>query len=268
MATLQRATYTGRDDILKAYDAVVDSIPGGCFYSVWVSQKEISFQCIDDDAAKAKKMLDAYLESLETAENDDLFYLKFHPADKGFIKRETLVICMFPVRVCPVGEGKLIAGNESGYQRQPDMNYKLYKMLEDMPAAIDLKIKTAIDAHMAEYEDFDQEPEPDPVQKTIGIINGLAQNPQIMAIVGQVLNFLKPAGFRPPVAINGMTEQNGVQTEIPGTEPVPVNEEILNEAISRLHKHCRVDTDLLLLADMADNDPGTFQMLLGMLRKK
>ena len=46
----------------------------------------------------------------------------------------------------------------------------------------------------------------------------------------------------------------------------PVDENVLNNALDRLHKVCKIDTDLSLLADLAENNPAMFQMLLSNLR--
>lgn len=277
MATLQRATYTGKEEIMDAYRAVIKSHPDGFLYSVWVSQKEIAFQCIDKDSAKAEQLLEGFLDSLDRAENDDLFILRFHPIDtKGFVDRSSKIVSAVPVRVCEVGEAKAMTGTESGrYSTGSEMDYRMKKaleLMEAMPGAIDKKIDDALQARIGDVEPYEPEAVPDPVERILGYINAVAANPAIMSGIGQILNFLKP-GIVPAPRINGMSDTEkqtapGDQMEIPGTEQTGIDEVMLNDAIGRLHAHCRVDKDLSLLADLAEQNPMMFNMLLGQLRSK
>jgi hypothetical protein len=276
---LQKPTYCGTDNIMAAYD----SINGDCqyYYSVWHSQKDIAFQYVGDDATKAREYLKSNLMAMEQAGNDNLLYLKFHPSDKKskYIENKTTVLANTPICAVELEEGA-IAGdrdNTAPRDRTGDAGYQMYKtrmMLEDLPSILDQKINVILDERLnaAHLVDEDEEPEIEPVDKIVGIINGIAANPQIMGLIGQVLNFLKPQ--LQPVRINGMNQQEATPPAEQNTQPAPapepqvVSEEILNEALNRLSQHCRVDTDLLLLADMADNDPAQFQFLLNMLRKR
>jgi hypothetical protein len=260
---LQRATYTGVSDIMGAYDSFNEG--GEYNYSVWLSKEDIAFQSIEKDADKARELLKNCLTALEQAGNDDLFFIKFHPKDvKGaspFIDRKTLCIGTVPVRVCSIGEGR-----ESNYVNKASIGgipNDLYGMLRDLPATLDAKINAALDARLGELE---TEIEVDPIEKYVGIINGIASNPQIMGVVGQILNYLKPQGMNMAPRINGTPK---VEEQKESNEAVQeVNLEILNEALDRLSRVCRVDTDLLLLADMADSNPAMFNMLLTQLRSK
>lgn len=284
---LQKPTYCGVDKIMAAYD----SINGDCQYdySVWHSQKDIAFQYVGNDALKARRYLEDNLTAMAESGNDNLLYLKFHPANRKkqgeFINYKTDVIANTPI-CCIENYQEKISGTPER-SRVNDDGYNVYKMrlfMEELPTKLETMIEEKISSKIGALDDEEiDEPEIDPVQKYIGIISGLASNPQVMAVVGQILNFLKPAAPYAAPRINGMNENINGNADVidneslkqPGesivdspAEQVPVNEEILNEALGRLHQHCRIDTDLLLLADMADENPAQFQLLLGMLRKK
>ena len=278
---LQKPTYVGVTDIMKAYD----SINGNCqyYYSVWHSQKDIAFQYVGEDARQARQYLEDNLEAMAQAGNDNLLYLKFHPVDKKskYISYKTDIIANTPICCVAPSERPEIAGTPER-DRSGDTGYQMYKtrlMLEELPATLDIKINEAIERRLLEAEETDDLEEPiDPTQRIVGIINGIAGNPQIMGLIGQVLNFLKPN--LPPIRINGMNENNNVpQVDVsqiekePGNEADEVtatelNDDMLNAALNRLHQHCRLDVDLTLLADMADNNPVLFNSMLGMLRQK
>lgn len=276
---LIRPTYVGVEDIMSAYDSI--NSDNQYYYSVWHSTKEIAFQFVGEDASKARAYLRANLQAMADADNDNLLYLKFHPADKKgkYITKNTDVIGNTPICCVEPVEGSSVAGVSVERDRSGDTGYQMYKtrlMLEELPKTIDARVSAEIERRLLEAEDLEPEEVEDPTQRIVGIINGIAGNPVIMGLIGQVLNFIKPQA--PPIRINGLMNEQNIQQETnpapvgdqdaPAAEPVPVNEVILNDALGRLHQHCCIDTDLLLLADMADNDPATFAMLLGMLRKR
>lgn len=276
---LQKPTYCGVDKIMAAYD----SINGDCQYdfSVWHSQKDIAFQYVGNDALKARQYLLDNLTAMADSGNDNLLYLKFHPANRKkqgeFINYKTDIIANTPICCVDNYEEKISGTPERS--RENDTGYNVYKMrlfMEELPNKLDSIIEEKLSARVGAIDDEEiEEPEIDPVQKYIGIINGIASNPQVMAVIGQILNFLKPQPVAAP-RINGMNENINRQAEQDGsgavnntapTEPVQISEEMVNEALQRLHPHCRIDTDLLLLADMAEQNPQQFQFLLTMLRK-
>jgi len=274
---LLKPTYIGVDAIMNAYD----SINADCqyFYSVWHSQKDIAFQYVGEDARKARQYLLDCLTAMAQANNDNLLYLKFHPLDKKtkYVNSRTDIIANTPICVVEPDENSNAVGAVVERDRSSDTGYNAYKMrlmLEELPATLDKKINDAIEARLLETEDGEDIEEIDPVQKTVGMITGLMSNPQIQGLIGQVLAYLKPQ--TPSVRVNGlnMNEQQEqqvtekVSAETPTAEIMPVNEDMMNEALARLHGHCRLDSDLLLLADMAESNPAQFKMLLTMLRSK
>lgn len=255
---LQKATYTGVSDIMAYYDAIMQD--EGYSYSVWHSVRDIAFQYNGADQGKGKEFLYNNLMAMEQAENDNLLYIKFHPPGvKGFIDSKSKVVCMSPVRVA-----ELTAITAVGAVTENGGNYRMFEAIESLkqlPGAISEKLN-GFELRLKEMEDRDFEPEPDKVEKVIGQITGLLENPMIQGLVNGVLGHLfKLAGNATPMQPQQI---NGTTDNVAGEQPV--NEAILNDALDRLHKVCKIDTDLSLLADMAESNPAMFQMLLSNLR--
>lgn len=106
----------------------------------------------------------------------------------------------------------------------------------------------AIESKMNEPE----EEEEIEVQKP-DLISGIVSNPEIqnmiIGYIGMIVDRLIPA--KKTVAINGVNDENRLAV-----------------ALEILQKHDpELESDLFLLASMAENDPGQFQFLLKMLRK-
>lgn len=275
---LKRATYTGKDNILDAYDAL--NKDGEFSYSVWHSDKDIAFQYVGNDREKARQMLEDNLEAMESAQNTDLLFLKFHPdpKGKGYIDRKTPVISTTPVRVTSLEDTDEAVSYEIGSTSRPaGMPYAMWKAigaLENLPAAITTKLE-AFDTRLKEIELMEiEEPEPvDPVQKAIGMVTGVLSNEVVMSALGQFLNFIKPqpAPVFNPLRVNGMSEQSNEPEILPA--PVPeakpaIDEDKLNDALNRLYPHCVLDTDMQLLAKMAESNPVLFKSMLAMLRSQ
>lgn len=105
----------------------------------------------------------------------------------------------------------------------------------------------AIESKMNEPEDEEEE-----IQKP-DFISGIVSNPEIqnmiVGYIGMIVDRLIPA--KKTVAINGVNDENRLAV-----------------ALEILQKHDpQLESDLFLLANMAENDPGQFQFLLKMLRK-
>lgn len=268
---LKRATYTGADAIMSFYDAINGD--NGYLYSVWHNDKDIAFQYFGEDSAKARALLEDNLRALEEAENCDLLYIKFHPPVTGkarYIDRKTPVVSTTPVRVHALEDVEISGVSLPGEQPR-GMPYQMYQAIEGvktLPGIITGKL-TEFDERLRAMEVLpeEQEPEADPFDKWAARIGGLMQNPAVMEGLGQILNFLKPAPapLPWPHVINGaMAEDEQTQT-VQANEP-DVNEDLLNDALNRLHPHCVLDQDFQLLAKMAEENPALFKTMLSMLR--
>jgi hypothetical protein len=266
---LKKPTYTGVESILSGFESM--NPDGMLVFSVWHGDKDIAFQCIETDPAIQEKMLRSNLEAMAEAGNSELMYLKLHKPTGDYIDTKTKVISLIPIQVVEFQDFRIIAG-ESSAPRPAGMSYEAWEMmknLKDLPATIGSIVDERIKA-LTDLEE-EEEPEENDVQKYIGIIKGVTQDPTIMAVIGQIFNFLKPQ--QPIVAPGriGMTQtqaspfQQPVQDQTAERQPIPCNEDQMNEALNRLQYHCDLGNCLMRLANMADANPAGFQQLLTML---
>lgn len=274
---LSAATYTGETEIQDFYDAVHEGSDESPCWSLWHSEKDIAAQYTGIDKDRSKKLFEAQLEVLTRAKNTRLMYLKFHPADKGYkyITRKSDALSITPVRVFPIDDMEIISGTEESYQSRPQgIPFQMWDVItgmKNLPAKLEetmtAKLRTFEERLAALESDEVEEAEPDQLGKVVGLITGITQNPQIMGAIGTILGYLKPA---PPV-MGGYRSMNGMDTEptnpVVENEPAAPDENLVNDALNRLHLHCKLDQDLPLLADLAEQNPDQFKMLLSMLRK-
>ncbi len=278
---LTAATYTGQTEIEDYYDAVQSDLEEPLFWSLWHSERDPAAQYTGSDKEAAKRLFLAQLDVLTRAKNTRLMYLKFHPNKEKtkYIERKTEAISNTPIRVFPLDDVEIISGTEESYQYRPQgvplAMWDAINNLKGLPKAVEDKMTEKLsdfETRLAAIEGAEtEEPEPDQLTKVVGLITGIAQNPQIMGAIGTILGYLKPA---PPVmggayrTVNGMEPETVINEENqPENEPVAPDENIVNDALNRLHPHCKLDTDLALLANLAEQNPEQFKMLLVMLRK-
>ena len=166
--------------------------------------------------------------------------------------------CLFAVNE-PSQYTRSEAGGRSGvneieeYKRQLDERYK--KKEEDNLILNELKsMRQEIEVLRAQNAELEEEEEEE--------IGGLT-NPSQLKDVMQLIALFKGVPQSPPV-LNGTEE---AQAQAQSLNKIKIDN--INKAVKRLFVHDKnLDTDLLLLADMAEKDKGTFEMLLGMLRSK
>lgn len=103
-----------------------------------------------------------------------------------------------------------------------------------------------------------------------GGLMGVLGNPQQMAQINSLLMMLRggPAAQVPGTGpLAGPAEQTPQPAANVHPRPKEQRTENVNNALKRLYKANRdIDTDLLLLADLAENKPETFNQMLMMLR--
>lgn len=253
----RKATFTGKENIIDAFDSM--NRGNNYFYSLWSTDRDIALQWIDKDAEKGREFLIDNLSALEQADNNDLFFLKFHPTDiKGFIDRKTPVISATPVRVCGIDSAERISGSSAPAPGGNDFRFfEAIQTIKQLPDQINTKLNEfdqrlqAIES--AEY--VDDEPK-DMFDKITGLIN----NPNMIGIIQNIgsMLFAMPSQPKTSVAINGVTD--------PGSETKKIDEDLLNQALIRLEKVCNIDIDLNLLANFAEENPKMFKGLLNQLR--
>lgn len=273
MAILRRATYTGIDDVMAAFDSINK---GRYAFSIWHTERDIAFQWPNEDIDKGRAFLEENLQALEQTENDELFYLKFHPANKvkDFIDKKTPVISMTPFRVKELGEGK--SGGQvngvsdySGYRQ----NFEIQQAIKELPDKFKTHLEP-IEARLTALEEYEPEgevlTEEDQVKKYIGYvgqISGVLSDPAVLSGIQNILKMFLPGLVAAPIVpqqISGVTKEKKISSPEPAE---PINEDLLNASLTRLHNQgCRIDKDLALLADLAETNRPYFDMMLQTLR--
>lgn len=243
---------------------------------------------------KGRDFLDKNLTAMEQAGNDNLLYLKFHPESAvkqgEYIDKKTKVVSMSPVRVVAVDAGYEPAVSSSrdviyqGNGRNDHIPAKLYDVLQSLGEKITpLSEKiTDIDTRLKHIEETEYVDDvPVTVVGQIGELLGknpelgnavISAIPGIISMITSTLQRFLPVQPAPviPQAISGTNEPPASQADNePAVLPpgVTVDEVVLNDALIRLaQKGMRIDTDLVLLANLAETNKTMFDMVLTQLR--
>lgn len=275
----KRAMFTGADNVKAVFEQAYQ--PGYAYSLSYSERGDPCFQYYEADIEKGKDQFDAYVENLNDAGNDDLLHLRFHPLPKGgekFITKSSPVILVTPVRVCPIGSNPVISG--VGEVRDNSTSWGLMKAIsaiEKLPeqqAAFEAKIMGILE---------ETEPEPKPVkvdknQQYLEMAIGALKEPNVIANIQGIIKMFFPnskLGGAPLPAIAGVHEPKEItmpeKALDPGMYPIDnyTNEQLqsLNMSCAILSQHCQLDSDLKILADMAQTNPQQFNFLLSMLRK-
>lgn len=148
----------------------------------------------------------------------------------------------------PAGAAKFITSNAeqieeyiSGYNERRQMyNGNVNNAILSRLEAIEQKISNV------DQDDDDTQPE---TQGLAGIVNNPEFQSMIVQYIGAIVDRVLPIK-KQSVAINGFDDNK------------------LDQALTILKKHDpELESDLMILADMAENNPGQFKFLLSMLRK-
>lgn len=265
---VSRAFYTGTEMIMQAFDNMDNP-----YYSVW-SGRDLLFQNNDSDVSKGRNLLMEMLTAAEQNNNTDLLSIKFHPKQEGkYITDKTPVVGTLVVRVVALpGMNAGVSGvNESG-----NIPYPIWKTITGL-AELPTQIQTSLagfDERLKALEQ--QQDEPQDAPDMIGRIAGLMENPVIMGLITKILPAIFPAAMpQPNMQVAGVNSFAAVENESVSsdqTEQLPAISEAdyikLDNALARLIPHCNVADDLSLLADLAEQNPIMFKMLLTQLRSK
>lgn len=269
---INKAMYTGVNQIMDAFDRNAQTP----YYSVWAG-KDMIFSYNEDDAEQGRVYLMENLIASEQNEHSDILKIKFHPKkEKTFITDKTPSIATLFVRVC---DPNYFKGQVQPYQAQP--NYGMQNLMErqlEMLNGINSRL-TALEEVQEEVEE-EEDSEEDVLGKIGTIINHPAVQTLIAALLPNVLTAMKP---QPTQAVAGIEPELEQLDEMEAYEQEAVGEidytqdeqnyhnhsiQQINIALERLSQHTNsLAADLTALADMADNNPTQFKMLLGMLRK-
>ena len=272
VGTMRRASYTGADDIRSAFNSLYK---GDVCFSVWPNDRVPLFQYTGDDHDMGIAFFEEHIMALEQAGNDELLFLRFHPMlKKGtWVDKKTTTISETPFRVTELEIGKVSGSAEPYSTGNAQVNFKMFEaiqVIKDLPekmadrqSAFEQKVMLLLE----EGED-DHAPEPvqvDPVEKYMNMAIGALKEPNVMNNVIGLIKMFVP-NYNPPFMRNTQPAINGV-ADTETDQPIhQVNIDKLDAALVRLQKHCCLDDDLTRLADIAENDPKQFKMLLNLLR--
>jgi hypothetical protein len=233
-----RAFLTGTDAIMQWYDTNAKT----CYWSVRDPKNDILFFYAGKDENEAREHLENNMRMAEAQGVETTLTLKIHakcPKDGYFAKNEEgIVITHFrPSSFTP-----------NAYQ--PVNNFANDQLLSELRA---MRSELAAMKMKAEIEEMDDEEEEEP-----NALMGFIQNPAIQnMLIAQISNLFNPT--------QKVTHVAGVMD---GAENESDDDDKINEAIEILKKYDdQLGSDLLLLSDMAVNDPQQFKFLIKLLRK-
>jgi hypothetical protein len=268
---INKAMYTGVTQIMDAFDRNAQTP----YYSVWAG-KDMIFSWNDDDMEQGRVYLMENLVASEQNEHSDILKIKFHPKkEKTFITDKTPSIATLFVRVC---DPNYMRGQVM--QQPGGMNYGMQTLLERQ-----MEIMNGINSRLTALEEVqeEEEEEEDETEALLGRIGNILNHPTVSAIVATILPQILPsmkAQPQPQPTIAGVDDQLDVieenelvngsdfEQEAQYVDLQSDSIEKINIALGRLMAHTNdLGADLTALADMADNNPAQFKMLLGMLRK-
>jgi len=260
---INKAMYNGVNAIMDAYDRNAQTP----YYSVWAG-KDMIFSYNEDDQEAGRIHLLENLIACEQNEHSDILKIKFHPKkEKTFITDRTPAIATLFVRVC---DPNYLKGQIQPYNPAP--NYGLQNILEkqtEILSGLSNRLSALEEVQMQAEEEADDVEEED----TLGKVGAILNHPAIQTILGILIPQIMPAMQpKPQPIVAGVQEDELLQTQndfdIEAVDHAEINYGLIDEALERLSKHTpTLAEDLTALADMADNNPGQFKMLLAMLKK-
>jgi len=259
---INKAMYTGVNQIMDAFDRNAQTP----YYSVWAG-KDMIFSYNEDDAEQGRVYLMENLIACEQNEHSDILKIKFHPKkEKTFITDKSPAIATLFVRVC---DPNYLKGQIQPYNPAP--NYGLQNILEkqtEILSGLSNRLSALEEVQMRDEEEADEVEE-----DALGKVGAILNHPAIQTILGILIPQIMPAITpKPQPIVAGVQEQELVQEQnnfdIEEINHTEINYGQIDDALERLSKHTlTLAEDLTALADMADNNPGQFKMLLGMLKK-
>lgn len=260
----ERPAIVGTDAVLNYWDEVNDGCP---YFSVWYNSREKATQYDGTDVDTAREKLAKWLQVNNFNGDTSLYYLRIQSEPEKAYKWNSPMIQAIPFRFTAL---PMYGGTMGG------VDYGVMGAIQRMQSTFEERFK-ALEA--AEPADDDK------MWNRIGqIIDNPNIGPVIANVMGQLIAKVTNQPFQQSrVAINGVpaapaasqqfastaaqtpgstSQQNAMQ---PGNEQEQYLARV-EAALVRLQEHCKLADDLELLAAMAEQNPGQFKMLLGMLR--
>ena len=238
MPNPSKAWIVGTDAVLSWFDINAKSP----YYSVCDNKGNILFQYTGTDIDEARELLENNLRVAENNEANDICMIKIHQkvAKGGSVDNKTPHIASIHFR-----PAHLKAYSTQPYQPSYDSSSRLMEEIHSLKSQLN-----AMQMKMSEEEDEDDE---DDEPEENNFLSGIMNNPQIQTMILS--------------ALSGIMKPKANVSAVAGVEDVSEDEKIF-EAIQILKKHSpTIGDDLLLLCQIAENNPAQFNMLLSMLRK-
>ena len=237
MPNPSKAWIVGTDAVLSWFDINAKSP----YYSVSDNKGNILFQYTGTDIDEGRELLEQNLRVAESNEANDICMIKIHQkvAKGGNIDNKTPHIASIHFRPAQLRM----------HSTQPYQSYDYggnSKMMEEI-----ISLKSQLNAMQMKMEVDEDEDEDEDEPEQDNLLSGIMNNPQIQSMLLS--------------AISGLMSPN--KAKVAGIDDVGEDEKIF-EAIQILKKHSpTIGDDLLLLCQIAENNPAQFNMLLSMLRK-
>jgi hypothetical protein len=239
MATRTTADFHGIDQVCEAFEH--NGIP---FWAVWNGSNCLCANDEVSDISAATDLLRDFLSRLSPATNNTYHLKIYRDVPEGGITEKTV-----PSR----GAGFRLFELPGGPLEYMQSKWAKKNETLQIASSANNEIMTrlaAIEQKLSEPEEEEEEEEEEKPEGIMGVINGLAQKPEIQAaIIAWVGKILTPPG---KIAAVG---------SVPGDGSLDDSLAILKKADPQL------ENDLALLAKMATENPGQFNFLLSMLRK-
>jgi hypothetical protein len=241
MANPNNVFLTGTQKVMDWYDQNAKT----CFWSITDTKGSVVFMNADNDENLSRDHLEANVRSAETAGLDCTFILRIHPKapkEGYFVKNSPeMIITKFRPVAYEAASMQPVNNNQMGYANN--------QLLSEMIA---LKSQVAA-LQMKKDEDEEDEEEETNENPIIGFFNN--QDVQD-TILGYVKAFFMPNTTK-------VTNIAGVMDGSQADQDAKID-----AAIDTLKQiDANLGDDLILLAQLALNDPGQFNFLIKMLRK-
>lgn len=241
MANNNNVFLTGIQKVLDYYDQNAKT----CWWSVTNSEGQNIFFYADSDENESKQHLEANLRAAEQAGIDATLTLRMHPKkpkEGYFVKNsETMLVTKFRLVAYETASLQPIGNVQMGYAN----NHLLGELnsLKSQIAALQMKLD------QEDEEDEENQPEE-------GGLAGFMKNPMIQNMLIQQLTGLFMPNTTKVTNVAGVFDSAVIEQDAK-----------IDEAIETLKQFSpNLGDDLILLAQLALNDPKQFQFLLKILR--
>ena len=240
MANPNNVFLTGTQKVMDWYDQNAKT----CFWSITDTKGSVVFYNADNDENLSRDHLEANIRSAEASGLDCTFILRIHPKapKEGYFVKNSVEMIVTKFRPVAYESSSLqpVNNNQLGYAN----NHLLGELnsLKSQIAALQMKLD--------QEDDEDEEDEPEE-----GGLAGFMKNPAIQNMLIQQLTGM----FMPTTKVTNVAGvMDGAATD---------QDAKIDEAIETLKQFSpNLGDDLILLAQLALNDPQQFKFLLKMLR--